>query len=225
MSALLPGIRDKVGGEQCVQDFLYLGPFPFPEGNQPRDHQPQRDWLGLPTGLDNLARIDTDAEVPVDPEKPQGRKLKWTRPFEGKWGRVDLKKPFKRQIEFANGFMLTFVHSDAAAAARLWIGSDDGIAVWLNGKRVHALDIQRALTPDEDLVEVALKPGWNPLLVRVSQGYGGWELALRITDARGLPWPKQKIDPACGGQPRPEIPVPAPVKEEKQEVRKEAAGR
>lgn len=53
-----------------------------------------------------------------------------------------------------------------AGKAQLSIGSADGIRVWVNGKQVLARDARRALTPDEDSVEVDLVAGPNTLLIK-----------------------------------------------------------
>jgi formylglycine-generating enzyme required for sulfatase activity len=52
-------------------------------------------------------------------------------------------------------------------------GSDDGIAVWLNRKRIHANDAARLVTPDEDHVLLDLKAGTNELLVKIYNRSGG----------------------------------------------------
>jgi len=79
------------------------------------------------------------------------------------------------------------VRSDTAREAVLKIGSDDGVALWLNGERVHLHDVARGLTVDEDVVPVTLRQGSNVLLVQVSQGGGDWGLCVRLCDAGGEP--------------------------------------
>ena len=75
----------------------------------------------------------------------------------------------------------------AGAPARVWLryGSDDGIAVWLDGKEVAREAVARGADLDQGAVEVELRPGPNPLLVKVSQAVSSWELVLRVTDANG----------------------------------------
>jgi hypothetical protein len=60
----------------------------------------------------------------------------------------------------------------------LYIGSDDGIQVWLNGKKVHDKNVKRALKAAEDKVPVELKAGKNLLLLKLDQGDGDGGLTL-----------------------------------------------
>jgi len=52
-------------------------------------------------------------------------------------------------------------------------GSDDGIAVWLNGKRIHSKDVPRGPAPNQDMVTLNLKDGPNQLLVKIYNISGG----------------------------------------------------
>ncbi len=58
----------------------------------------------------------------------------------------------------------------------LSLGSDDSIAVWLNGEQVHANNVVRAAAPDQDEVTLKLKAGKNRLLIKVGQVGGEWAL-------------------------------------------------
>ena len=79
----------------------------------------------------------------------------------------------------------TWVHSDQDQPARLELGSDDGIKVWLNDKQVYALNTARALTPASDKVEVNLHSGWNRLLLKITQNNQGWEFCARFVKPDG----------------------------------------
>jgi hypothetical protein len=86
-------------------------------------------------------------------------------------------------------------HSVAYLKTNVWIennkkvlfelGSDDGIKVWLNDKLVHSKNIMRGHHQAEDIVEVSLKEGWNTVLMKITQGTGGWSASLVITDRNG----------------------------------------
>ena len=67
----------------------------------------------------------------------------------------------------------------------LVIGSDDGVAVWLNGEEVHRNDVGRAYEPRQDLVPVRPRKGSNELLLKISQGHGGWEFSDSLETADG----------------------------------------
>jgi HEAT repeat protein len=74
----------------------------------------------------------------------------------------------------------TMIFSDGEQPARLEVGSDDGVKVWLNGKVVHAANVNRGLTVAEDKVDIALNAGWNELLLKVVQGSGDWGFACGV---------------------------------------------
>ena len=67
----------------------------------------------------------------------------------------------------------------------LEIGTDDGVKVWLNGEVVHSRNAMRGFKEAEDKLKVALKSGWNVLLLKITQGGGDWSAAVRIKDADG----------------------------------------
>jgi len=73
----------------------------------------------------------------------------------------------------------------------LLIGSDDGVKVWLNGRQVWRNDVTRPISPDSDRIGgLTLRPGWNDLLVKVTQGIGEWQLSARFARGSGAPMPE-----------------------------------
>lgn len=76
---------------------------------------------------------------------------------------------------------------EAAQDAVLGIGSDDGVAVWLNGEVVHRNNAARPIRVDEDKAPVSLVEGTNWVLLKVTQGGGDWGFTVRVMDAEGRP--------------------------------------
>ncbi|MBT3291933.1 MAG: TIM barrel protein, partial [Victivallales bacterium] len=74
-----------------------------------------------------------------------------------------------------------------ACEAQLSIGSDDGLKVWLNGNVCHEMNVPRAYKPFEDTIPVTLLEGTNTLMLKITQGGGGWEANARVRDADGAP--------------------------------------
>ena len=56
------------------------------------------------------------------------------------------------------------------------VGSDDSVKVWLNGDVVHRNPINRGSGDFQDNFRVNLRQGNNILLVKVSEGGGGWSM-------------------------------------------------
>ncbi len=82
-------------------------------------------------------------------------------------------------------YVETAIWSEAAQPARLAVGSDDGVKVWLNGTLVHSNPVQRGLVPGEDLVDITLQQGWNRLVLKVVNASGGWGFSCGVRPAEG----------------------------------------
>jgi hypothetical protein len=77
------------------------------------------------------------------------------------------------------------VHAPENREALLFVGSDDGVRVWINGVLVHSNKAFRPALPDDDAVRITLRKGPNFLLLKVAQDIGGWGFNARIADAAG----------------------------------------
>ncbi|MBN2377621.1 MAG: DUF1080 domain-containing protein [Sedimentisphaerales bacterium] len=96
---------------------------------------------------------------------------------------LDLLKLYPGNNRIA--YVYSWVQSSIQQKARLELGSDDGVKVWLNDKVVHANNIARAAIPGSDKVDVQLQKGWNKLMLKVTQNTSSWEFCLRLRDAAG----------------------------------------
>lgn len=92
-------------------------------------------------------------------------------------------------------YLRTRIGSPKEQKAQLEIGSDDGVKVWLNGELVHANNATRPAEPGQDKVDVTLKEGWNPLLVKLTQGGGQWALCVRLRAPDGGKLDGLKVEP------------------------------
>lgn len=70
-------------------------------------------------------------------------------------------------------YLFRVITAPAATTVTAGFGSDDGIEVWLNGKKVHSNNASRGLAPEQDKVVLALGPGENRLLVKIYNVSGG----------------------------------------------------
>lgn len=93
------------------------------------------------------------------------------------WGDLD------RQAAYAQ----TFLFSPEGLDAVFWIGSDDGVVLWLNGERIHEIEGFRAAVADEDRVPVRLRKGWNRVLLKIIENEGGWGWFFRVSDPANKP--------------------------------------
>jgi len=83
------------------------------------------------------------------------------------------------------GYLTTFVFSPRQRRARLELGSDDSLKVWLNGRRIHANPVWRGVAPGDDVVPITLQEGWNHLLLKVVQGAADWGACARLVTPEG----------------------------------------
>ena len=79
--------------------------------------------------------------------------------------------------------------------AQLLLGSDDGVKAWLNGAVVHSNNTDRFAVPDQDRAPIKLKKGPNLLLLKITQGGGGWLACARVVSRDGAPIPGLRCVP------------------------------
>lgn len=101
-------------------------------------------------------------------------------------GRIDLMPRFRRS-ERVLAYAYTEIEAKAAKDVIFKIGSDDGVACWLNGRRIHYNPAARGLVVDEDKIPARLEGGTNRVLLKVNNLGGDWGFVLRITDPAGKP--------------------------------------
>lgn len=99
--------------------------------------------------------------------------------------RVDLVK-IAGPMETAAVPAHLYVHADAERVVQLWLGSDDGARVAVNGKLEHVSPGSRAYAADQEkIANVHLKKGWNDVMITISQMSSEWEFSLRIRGESG----------------------------------------
>lgn len=70
-------------------------------------------------------------------------------------------------------YLFRILKAKAATKLLAGFGSDDGIEVWLNGKKIHSNNVPRGPAPDQDMVPLDLVVGENRLLVKIFNISGG----------------------------------------------------
>jgi pimeloyl-ACP methyl ester carboxylesterase len=152
-----------------------------------------QDWLILGSiPISGVGDIDKDflaeygGEANVQPAQDQavkigGSEMKWA-PVKPK-DIVDLRKLFQGgRTEDAVAYAYTTINLKKAGRVYLSLGSDDGVKVWLNGRQVHRVLLQRALALDEDGLVADANAGENHLLLKIQQSKGDWGFAVRMLE-------------------------------------------
>ena len=143
-----------------------------------------RDWLV--SGLYRQSVV-TGAlaifNVEFGPEKP-GNAVKWYSAPVG--DTVNLAAYFPGQTDCV-AYLKAEIVAPNTTDAILLMGSDDGIKAWLNGTVVHSNNVDRGQVVDQDVAPIKLKQGTNELLLKITQGGGGWSACARIVGADNFP--------------------------------------
>ena len=84
-------------------------------------------------------------------------------------------------------YLKTEVWMESARPVLFELGTDDGVILWVNGKIVHRNNLYRAYNQGDDVVKVRMEEGWNKIMMKITQGTGGWEASLVITDPDSYP--------------------------------------
>jgi formylglycine-generating enzyme required for sulfatase activity len=79
-------------------------------------------------------------------------------------------------------YLVRTLETSRAANWEVSLGSDDGLAVWLNGQQLLARDVARGPAPDQDRVSLPLRPGPNELLLKIYNRGGGHGFYFRAGD-------------------------------------------
>lgn len=83
-------------------------------------------------------------------------------------------------------YLFAYVYSPLKQNVKLLVGSDDGIAVWLNKKRVHFNDVERKMKVDSDKVTCTFEKGYNKLLLKVSQSKDTFGFCARVVNDKNV---------------------------------------
>ncbi len=152
------GIREISEQPIDIRGWQVLGPFPNAGGS----------------GFDTAYAPETRVEVKKACAIPGVKEpVRWQTVPNSADGLVDLHSALRPNSDVC-AYGVIYVKSAAAQKAMLSAGSDDGIKLWLNGALVASNNAQRGAAPGQEQVAVTLKAGWNEVLLKITQGGGGW---------------------------------------------------
>ncbi|TSA24066.1 MAG: DUF2961 domain-containing protein [Bacteroidetes bacterium] len=153
-----------------IPDWYILGPFPNPRITETRR-----------LGLDSIYPPETNIDTMMRYSGAGGQPIHWRyveTPQNGYvtlWDKVD---PSELVVTYA----VTYIYSLKEKDALLKIGSDDGAKVFFNNKEVYRFLGVRIAQPDQAVIPVHLRVGWNKLLLKIENNLGGYAFYARILD-------------------------------------------
>ena len=200
----------KVDGEGFICDWLICGPFPNP-GKMPISRGYHQDFLldeGGEKAIEPFERMSHKSlfiadempkeiiqEVPGLIAGERGWKFVGQKEFLCPWkpyhfpsSRIDIYNQVNYPIkEYIVAYASCYIYSPKSRKVKLKIGSDDGYKIWLNHKFIGALLEMRAAEKDQNIHNVYLKEGFNTLLLKIEQEWGGHEFYLRFASLDDQP--------------------------------------
>ena len=84
-------------------------------------------------------------------------------------------------------YLFRIINAKAATRITAGLGSDDGIEVWLNGKKIHSNNVPRGVAADQDIVALELAAGENRLLVKIFNITGGCGFYFAAANLQATP--------------------------------------
>ncbi len=170
------GPTHSLDGVAPITEWVVIGPFPNPTDG-PREQQGfYRDYLAS-IGGESGATLAPGDVVTVDGQTYTARPLQTDRS-----GILDFEQAYEG-LDDRVAYAFAYVDAPRPQAATFFLGSDDGAKVWVNGEVVHAINMGRGLQRRDDEFTVELSAGRTPVLVKVTELVGAWQLLVETADA------------------------------------------
>ena len=163
-------IEASAGG--YFREWLVSGPLPNPEGADGAT----ADYLAAMGGEPN-ARPGVAVEWQYE-----GQTYRWRRLASPLHAEVDLAATYPDNNRHVALYAFATIDSPTARRVRATFGSNDGITVFLNGAVVFDKQARQNLMIDDDEAWLPLNAGRNHLMLKISQGSGGWGFSFRLPD-------------------------------------------
>ncbi len=172
----------KVDNQGFIRDWLLLGPIPWDDDATRLREDQLKATEDKPGGA---AEETQKVLTPREGDRGSGlaEALRWTLHNSGD-RYINLESVYRGQGKRTDRvvtYAFTSVKVSSTQTGSLLIGSDEGIAIWLNHELVHSKDDIRGAAPDQDVIHnLTLKEGWNSILIKCVNGVGGWGFFARF---------------------------------------------
>ena len=146
-----------------LRDWQVAGPFPY---------DPDVDLVQFHYGPEEQPALDSIYK------RKDGIEIRWQKAELKQDGMVDLLQLYGSENSIAYAQSQIVAEKDQKAS--LQINSDDGVEIWINGDKVFSNHVFRSASSETDRVPISLKRGKNSVLLKISQGMGGWEFRAAL---------------------------------------------
>jgi hypothetical protein len=157
-----------------------LGPFDNEGGNKPGEHALHGFLEDMTIGKEwpALAESFSGRASSLEWKAVTGRDPHGTTAVDS--GYMDFASLLgAKNVNNQTAFLYCALDAPSAMEVDVFLGSDDGCEVWLNGKSVLRRTIARAVNPYEEQLRLSLQEGRNHFLVQVASANGGWGFVMQ----------------------------------------------
>jgi len=136
------------------------------------------------SGFQNEFPPEKDSRVTTS-YKVKRHELSWQRAKDSAYdGYLNLRDIFQPS-SWAVAYGLLYISSPEERRVQIRVGSDETCKIWLNDELIWQHFIQEGALIDRDLVTVLLHPGYNKILLKVTNTDQEWGFYFRVTDEKG----------------------------------------
>lgn len=134
-----------------------------------------RTWL-----LRGPTAMEQDTPPSLD-ARPQAGEDGWSTPVYFHDDKIDLDRFFENPTHVV---VWAYAEFDAprSEAAQVWVGSDESLTVWLDGKQVYTFEGRRRHRLPNHRMPITLTAGTHRVLVRAVQRRGDFDFSVKISD-------------------------------------------
>ena len=154
-----------------IPEWYMIGPFPNPR---------ESDYIRL--GLDSVYAPEMEINLNTTYTGADEQEIGWEKVDgrDGGYG-MGLWRMYDPS-EFVVCYALTYIYSPEEQVVPLMFSSDDGSKVFLNDEQLYRFLEVRVASPDDEEITLPLKKGWNKLLLKVENNFGGYAFYARVID-------------------------------------------
>jgi len=109
------------------------------------------------------------------------KQYSWTKYASPVNNQVNLKNIYEKNTTVV-AYAYCTIEVEKAKTAKATFGSNDGISVYCNGKKVYSIRAKRDLILDEDDCLLHLNSGKNHILLKIDNWKAGWGFSFRLPD-------------------------------------------
>lgn len=143
---------------------------------------PIRAWQVCgPFAVEGVAAPATASEGDLSPRAREAVEGRAWKDVAAKNGTVNLKEVVgAASSDEACAYAHAVLRADRETSRWISVRSDDGVAVWCNGRRVLVHDVLRGLDAGPDRILLRLREGENDLLLKIFNAGGDWGFSVRL---------------------------------------------